>query len=240
MPTMLKRFLGLQDTGEISSVAWHLRLNWPRVVLLVAALAAIGYVVYLYRKEQTLRPRRRVLLGVLRGIVIVMILTLLFEPVLALRTTMDLPRTVLVLTDFSDSMNMPEQRTAPADQRAAALALGRIGYDQPEAPLGEELARDVSEVTRIELAKALLKHPSHNVFEKIAETYRVRHFAFGEKLRPAKGEGETGADAFRRMSAADRATRLGTAMEEALERFSGTTWVTNVSPFGSLSRSGTG
>ncbi|HUT01872.1 MAG TPA: hypothetical protein VM031_05420 [Phycisphaerae bacterium] len=218
---MLKKFLGLDDAGAISRLEWYLRLDWPSVVLLAAIVAAVVYTAILYRRERALRPGKRVLLGLFRATALIVLLVLLFEPVLAVSTTVKLPRTVLVLLDVSDSMNIQDKRRRPADQKAAALALGRISYSDPNAEVPEDARTVVSSVSRTDLARALLLRPTDNAFRKIAENYRVRYFAFGDKLVPAAGKGATGPEALTKTDANDATTRLGGAIEEALARFSG-------------------
>ena len=218
---MLRSLLGLKDAGEIHELQWYLRLNWPLAVLAVAAVAAIVYAAVLYRRERTIRPPRRVLLGALRAAALLVLLVLLFEPVMAVSTAVNLPRTVLVLLDVSDSMNIQDKRRRPEELAEAAVALGKVPYSDPNAEIPDEARTTVSSVSRIELAKALLRHPTHNVFTRIAENYRVRYFAFGRKLFPAEGKGAAGPEALAVLDANDPATQLGTAMEEALARFSG-------------------
>ena len=218
---MLKHFLGLDDAGTISRIEGYLRLGWPTAVLLAAMVAAVVYAVVLYRRERTLSRAKRTLLGVLRAVALMVVLVLLFEPVLAVSTTVELPRTVLVLLDVSESMNIQDKRRRPADLPAAALALGKIPYSDPNAAVPDDARTVVSSVSRTDLARALLLRPSDNVFHKVAQDYRVRYFAFGDRLAPAEGKGATGADVLAKIDANDPVTRLGTVIEEALARFSG-------------------
>jgi len=221
MNGVLRDLLGLKGTGEIQELSWYLRLNWPLAVLAAVVAVAIVYAVLLYRRERTVRGGRRALLGVLRAVALVLILVLLFEPVAAISTAVELPRTVLVLLDVSDSMNIRDKRRKPAQQRVAAMALGTVPYGDANAEVPDEARQAVSSASRLDLARGLLRHPTRNVFAQIAEKYRVRYFAFGEDLFPAEGKGATGPEALAALDANDGATRLGTAVEEALARFSG-------------------
>jgi hypothetical protein len=218
---MWSKLLGLKDAGEVTGVDWYLRLHWPKIVLLLAIVAAVIYAVVLYRHERTLSIKKRTLLGVIRTLVLIVLLVLLFEPVLAVSTSVELPRTVLVLLDASESMKIQDKRIRPADQREAAVALGKVPYGDANAAVPEDARAVCSSISRIDLAKALLRTKAGNVFEKIAETYRVRFFTFGDKLLPAAGKGGTGPESLAATDANQASTRLGTAMEEALSRFSG-------------------
>jgi hypothetical protein len=218
---MLRKLLGLGGDGAIRRLEWGLRLDWPKVVLLAAVVVAIAYVVLIYRRERTIGARRRTLLGVLRGVIFILLLVLLFEPVVAVSTAVKLPRTVLVLMDASESMNIRDKRRREADQRRAALALGKLGYEDPNAELPEDARAEAAAASRLDLARGLLRRGTNNVFEQIAENYRVRYFAFGRKVTPAEGKGLAVRESLAALDANDPATRLGTAMEEALARFSG-------------------
>ncbi len=218
---MLRRLLGLDDAGDVSRLEPYLRLDWPRAVLLAAVVAALVYVVVVYRRERTIPRRKRTLLGVLRAGTFVVLLVLLFEPVLAVSTTVPLPRTVLVLLDASESMNIRDKRRRPAEQAEAALALGTLPYADANAELPDDARAAASRASRLELARGLLARGQGNVFEQIARRYRVRYFAFGRRVVPAEGRGLTGPQALAAVDANAPATRLGTAMEEALARFGG-------------------
>jgi uncharacterized membrane protein len=218
---MLQRLLGLEDVESIARIEWYFRLNWPKILLAVGIAAAIAYAMSLYHRERLLRRRRRILLGVLRSAAFAIILLLLFEPVMGLTTTVRLPRTVLVLMDVSDSMNIRDDRRLAEDRRSAALGMGKLRYEEANASVPDHVLEEVSRASRVELAKSLLKHPTAKVFEQIAANYEVRYFTFGDALLPPKGKGETMADKLQDADASDRSTRLGTALEEALARFTG-------------------
>ncbi len=218
---MIKWLLRLNDVQTITDSQWYLRLNWPKIVLLLAVIAAGVYVVMLYRRERTLRRRRRALLASLRTAIFAVILLLLFEPVVALSTVVELPRTVLVLVDASDSMNIRDDRQRVDDRKAAAFGLGKIAHDQLGGDVPPRVLEESARASRLELAKALLKHPTANVFQQLAQNYQVRYFTFGEQLEPPKGKGETSADKVQDMTAEGRFTRLGTALDEVTSRFSG-------------------
>ena len=224
---MLRRLLGIDDVERINSVEPYLRLAWPKFLLLLAVLAAVVYVVHLYRRERMISRRKRALLATVRSAIFAIIILLLFEPVLGLNVTVDLPRTVLVLLDASDSMNIKDDRVRPIDQREAALGMGKLPYDNPQADvseLPEDDLRAVSTVSRAALAEAILDHPSVNVFEKLSQTYEVRHFGFAEKLVPTEGKGDQSSKGPGDPNAprpGDQATLLGSSLDEALSRFSG-------------------
>jgi len=216
---MLRKLLRIDDVQRINSIEPFFRLGWPLLVLLLAVAAAVLYVAYLYHRERMISKGKRVLLGTIRSVIFAIIILLLFEPVLGLNVTVDLPRTVLVLRDASDSMNIKDDRVRPADQREAALAMGKLSYDNPFAnvsALPEDDLQAVSAVSRLQMANSLLNHPTERVFENMAKTYEVRHFDFAEKLVSIDNryDGNT-------PDPGDQATWVGSSLDEALSRFSG-------------------
>jgi hypothetical protein len=218
---MLNRLLQLDADGPPGALQVFLRHPWAGVAVLLLLAAAAGYALLLYRKETTLTRGRRSLLGVLRALVLAGVVLLLFEPVLGFETILKLPRTVLVLLDVSESMGLKDARTNEDEVRSAALALGRASFKNPGLPLSETARSAVTAATRLDLAKAILAHPETNVFEHLGRTCKVRYFAFGDRLDPAAGEGEVLPAALRAAGARAPATRLGSALEEAVTRYSG-------------------
>ncbi len=218
---MVPRLLGFEKVGPITRLDPYLGLGWGVVVLLVLAAAAIIYVVALYRMERMLTKGRRIVLGVLRAVVLVLVLVLLFEPMLGVEMIADLPRTLLVLLDVSESMAIEDDRTSEEALKEAALGLGKISYAEAAEPLPEGVKADVAGVSRIEIAKAILSAPPEGPFARLSEDYKLRYFRFGRRLEPTAGEGEVLPNTLQASEATDPVTRLGSAIVEALGRYSG-------------------
>jgi uncharacterized membrane protein len=98
--------------------------------LLVAALI---FSIIVYRRERMLRRGERVALGVLRLAVLALLLLVLWQPVANILLTRSIRPHVLVLADASQSMNIRDTRKDPADLAEAAMALGRIEFENPRA-----------------------------------------------------------------------------------------------------------
>jgi hypothetical protein len=145
----------------------------------------------------------------------------LFEPRLGLETLVDAKRTVLVLLDTSASMATADRRQDASDLHDAAVALGKVPFGEPASALPEAARLAAAEARRLDLAKGLLRHPTRNVFDHLARHYVVRYYAFGERLEPTRGKGETVPEALRAAEADGRATRLGTALAQAVDRSAG-------------------
>ena len=216
------KLLNIDQSGPVTYFDCYLRDTWPRLILVLLIFAAISFVVLLYRREMALPMRRRVLLGVFRALALIIVIVLLFEPVLGLETVIRLPRTILVLLDTSESMGIKDARKTPEELRDAALALGKLARDQIGQPLPETVKAEVTSAARLDMAKGILGRAEGNVFQQIAQDdCKVRYFGFGERLEPATGEGETFPDMLRSAAATGKSTSLGTAIEDAVSRYSG-------------------
>lgn len=217
---MLSRLIGFDAEGPVTHVELGWRSAWPAWLLLVLAVAAGVYAAWLYRREPALTLVRRVVLGGLRAGILVLVLVLLFQPVLRGEQTVSLRRNVLVMLDVSDSMNIKDDRADKAAIEEAALALGKLSFaaETRDVPPG---IRQAVNVSRIDLAKALLAHPELKLPERLAKDYKPRYFLFGDKLSPTQGEGETVVETLKAAKATAPATRLGSVIDEAVGRYGG-------------------
>jgi len=218
---VLERLLGLDEVGAVTYFELLLRSPWPRLVILALLLVAIAYAVLLYRRETSLPRRRRVVLGVCRAAVLGLLVLALFEPILGLEMTVKARRTLLVLLDTSESMSTRDPRRTEEELKDAALALGKVPPADAAKPLPEAARVDAAAAPRIDLAKGILAHPTARLFEHLGESYTLRYFGFGERLEPAGGKGESAPDALRAAQATAKVTRLGTALQEAVDRNTG-------------------
>lgn len=204
--------------GYDSLDTFYFRQPWPLAVLLLLAAVALLGVMFVYGRERALSPALRVGLGALRALLYVLILLLLFEPVGAQTRTVTLPSNVLILLDVSESMDLKDARQRPDDLAEAAHALGKLPLQERSIP--EALRAEVAAVPRLDLARGILTHPDLKLFQQPGERYRLRWFSFGERLDPAP-EGEAVRDWLGRARASAKATRLGEALQGAVDRYSG-------------------
>ena len=213
--------MGLNEVGTISYFEFLLRSGWPRLVVLALIALAVAYAIYLYRKEKALTRGRRIVLGALRAGAMGLVMLLVFEPILGLEMTIKARRTLLVLMDTSESMSTRDPRQTEDELKDAALALDKAPYAEVAKPLTETARAAAVSAARIDMAKGILTHPDLNLMSKLAENYTIRYFGFGERLEPTQGKGETAPDALMAAQPTGKATRLGSAIAEAVDRSAG-------------------
>ena len=218
---MIPRLFGIKDAVSVNYFEWYLRQVWPRWVLVLLLALALAYVVYLYSREKTLSVVRRWVLGTLRMAVCTILLVMLFQPGFSAEITRRIQGNVLVLVDRSQSMTIQDKRILPPQQAEAALALGKVRYDQADTAALEPYRTEIDRATRLDLAKGILSQPEVRPFEKIGLDHPIRYFAFGQRLNPVSGEGELSADSLKSIAATDKSTSLGAAIEDAVSRYSG-------------------
>ena len=218
---MIERLLGLDEVGPITYFEFLLRSQWPRVLILALIAVAVAYAVYLYRKEKALTRGRRIALGILRAAVLGLLVLIVFEPILGLEMTVKARRTLLVLMDTSESMTTRDPRQTEDELKDAALALDKMPYDEAGGPLTETARAAAVSAPRTDLAKGILSHPGLELLPRLAENYTLRFFGFGERLEPAQGKGEVAPDMLMAAGATGKATRMGSAISEAVDRSAG-------------------
>lgn len=219
---MIPKLLGLEEKGQITYAEWYLRNPWPAIVLLLLIIGAVVYAGYLYRQEDSITRLRRMFLGGVRGVIYAIILILLFEPVFALEMDIKLRSRILILMDVSESMNIEDKRTRPEDLKSAALMMGDASFGENPAKIQAAPEKPkTSTPSRITLAKSLLKHPELDIFGKLAETYELCYFGFGEHLEPAQGKGEATDNTLLEAEGVAKSTRMGSAIDEAVTRQGG-------------------
>jgi hypothetical protein len=218
---VIEKLLGLNEVGPLTYFEFLLRSHWPRLLILALVALAVAYGLYLYRKERSLTSGRRWVLGLFRATVLALVVVILFEPILGLEMTVKLRRTLLVLMDTSESMSVRDPRQTEDELKEAALALDKIKAEDFAAPLPETARAAAVAATRLDLAKGVLNHPTLKLMDRLAENYTLRYFGFGEHLEPTQGKGEAAPEVLLSAQAAAKATRLGSALQEAVDRSAG-------------------
>lgn len=188
MSALLLKLLGA-ETGEAArlaeaSLAFRsvVRPGWVVLGLLAVAVGVWG----LYRLSPVrLSSARRWTLTGLRVVFVGLLLGLLLQPELRLTVEGSVRRLLVLLLDNSASMQIKDARLEPADQKRAAIACGLLdparGLSQP---LDSTRARQVQQITRLELLKSALSNERLGLLDRLARQFELEAYAFGEGLVP--------------------------------------------------------
>ena len=221
MQWIYQHVLGLKDATNVTYFEWHLRSPWPSAVAALLVAAAIAFAVWLYRRQGRVGRPKRVALGVLRAAILALIVLMLFEPVFGVEMEVKLRRLVIMLVDTSESMQVRDQREREADLREAAMATGRIAYDDAAPGLSVQTRQDVGAIARVDLAKAVLTNADLGLLRSLDRDHKVQMFTFDDTLEAVSVEQERLADSVPAIEATGQATRLGGVIEEAIGRYAG-------------------
>jgi uncharacterized membrane protein len=173
---------------------------WGFALLLFIGLIAFAF--YLYRSESWLARNRRLIMGscyVLAGFLIVL---LLLEPALKLKSTRTQKKNLIVLLDVSESMSIRDH-----------VVEGTVGESPPEGNESNVLRQPGS---RLSHAKDALLRIRKNLDDK----YSVHYYSMGDRLQTLSLDGN-GSEVLGEISADAGSSKLGSAMEEAMARHAG-------------------
>jgi len=208
-------FLGIPPADPGQGTEWHFShaFPWPSWVLLLFCLAAGAGVVWVYRQDAALLPRRiRWLLTGLRLAVIGLLLVVLSEVVLSIERT-GLPYAV-VLLDVSASMATEDQYSDSAARNEARRLVAEADTGGP---------------SRLNLGKALLLERNGAFLKSLLENHKLRLYTVaaaesllgnGDSLRAADIDGLL--PEIRKLQPLGDQTRLGDALRRVLNGLRGT------------------
>jgi len=221
---------GILDLGPAGTLG--LRGSWPPWVLAALIVVAVVVTVVVYRRQGGISSWLRVVLTMLRATACVLLIALVFEPVLSVAKDLIVPSNVLVLLDVSQSMTLTEQRSKEEDLLDAARALGSVPLSSDAGSGGTAASIDAAttdarekaaRATRLDMARGLIANPALEVFRRQNDEVRTHFFRFGASLEPAEIDATFLDHDVVPEAATAGETRLGSALEEAIERYSGQT-----------------
>ncbi|MCE5278989.1 MAG: hypothetical protein ABFD92_19370 [Planctomycetaceae bacterium] len=122
------QWLGVEGY-EYKGVAFSSPL--PAVALAICIILAAALAIYLYSRESSLSPAKRIGLGLCRAVIYAVLLVMLFGPIMELERKNTLSRNLLVLVDRSASMNIVDKRVAGEEVADGAMAMGKTPYVLP-------------------------------------------------------------------------------------------------------------
>ena len=226
----------LQDAGRIAGASLSLRGGLSLGWFLVSALALVGLSAWLYRRSPGSVSRgRRFLLTALRAVFLVLLLALLLRPVLSFTVEGSIRRVLVLLMDASASMQIKDPRIDAPDQKRVAIARD---WMDPKGGLGQTLdrsrAREVEQVARVELLKAVLRNERMALLPRLDQEFDLAAFSFGRGVAELSAratvtttnnaDAAAGASAPKRfdwvdsLEASSPTTAIGDALREVINR----------------------
>ncbi len=169
---------------------------------LVLFIGLIAFAFYLYRSESWLARNRRLIMGscyVLAGFLIVL---LLLEPALLLKSTRSQKNNLIVLLDVSESMSIRDHVDEGASGESPPEGNESVAHGQPGSRLSH--AKD-----------ALLK-----LHSGLGDKYSVHYYSMGDRLQTLSLDGNS-SEPLSEITADAGSSKIGSAMEEAMARHAG-------------------
>lgn len=193
MKEMLRLFgIPVSDSVQVSDIAIAFHGFNPGTALLIALLI-IGATVWVYlHTTPRLSLAQKTILAVLRSLLLVMILLMLMRPVLLLTVEGMIRQSLLLLIDSSASMRINDLRQDPSDLKRAAIAKGLL---DPKEGLAQGLPSDASsfsQMSRSDVLKSMLTNDRLQLLTKLAQTYDLVPYTFGQTLQAVSGGGAPG------------------------------------------------
>ena len=222
---MLKMLFDIGEDETVQDFHFSIQQDYWAIAWL-CFFGLLFYAVYLYRSESWLSHNRRLIMGgsyVLAGLLLVF---LLLQPTLQMEYTTPPPkRKLLVLVDASHSMSIHDKFQREEDLLEVAKIMQIEASDSTQG--GNEAKLDLikkkiaeNDPSRLDLVKAAIGHPSIGFSKTAGDQYEVIYYTLGESLtQVADGSEET--ELLDGQTADANSSRIGSAIEEALNRHAG-------------------
>jgi len=225
----------LTHGGKLTEGASQVSLSyegWTPGWAFFAGLVLAAGVIALYRfTPRAVSGWKIAAMTVLRILLCACFLALLTRPILFLTIEQPVRRTLLVLLDVSQSMNLKDPRVDADDLKRAALAYGAL---DPKAGLDQNPPADTAAfkgLSRLELLTALAGNTKINLWPRLHEKANLAFYGFGRNLSEI---GSLGADSpdpgavtkltaeesgafFKHLEAPENATAIGDSLRALLD-----------------------
>ena len=225
------RLLGLDDAVQIGSVEQAWAAPWahdgPAWIVLGCLGLVVLAVVFYTRLQHIHRVRTRLVLGLFRAAVLVLLFLMLAEPVLTIRVTSRLRPTLWLLLDGTESMAI-QDALPEAEAARLAEAVGLHGTDLKSvrlAPAGTSPGTVAAQPARVDFVKALLSKKDDNLLERLGRKARLQAFVLdrpdGVRALDASAAGDDRLDPARlgeQWTTKCQVTALGAALEDLTRR----------------------
>lgn len=216
---MLKTLLNLKDGQQI--IGLNLLMRGSMALLGIFIVGAILYTIFHYRSVRDIPSKGRKTMGLCHLLALLILVFIIAMPAAKIRYTKTYRPTMLMLVDTSRSMGVADKRVTTEALAEAARILDGLPFDKDVA---EDTVRQYLEkapgISRLDLVKALFEHPDIDLLGRAGERFDVRFFSFDQGLAP-EGGAEDAAAWLAGREAEGAASRIGSAISEAVSRYTG-------------------
>lgn len=219
MIQFLLKFLGVKIEGaqQVTSASLQLRHDdWlGSIVFISLILGVFAWAAYRYMEgHRQLRPDRRRLLTALRLTLFALLLFILLRPVFSFTIENRLRRTLVLLMDKSESMNIEDVRDDDSDLKRAAIAKGLT--DRLDQPVDQHRAAELHHISRMHLVKAAFDNKKLDLINTLKSKYDLEFLSFGRSVATSSEE-----DLLKPPTPDDegaQSTAIGSAVHDILNR----------------------
>lgn len=170
---MLSKMFNLEEGQKI--IDMDILLRGSHVLLILFIIGAIVYTFFHYRSVRKIPAKGRSFTGLCHLLALLVLVVIIAMPVAKVRYSKSYRPIMLMLVDTSRSMDVKDKRvTAEALNEAAQILNG--------LPLDKKVTDDViqqylnqkDKSSRLDLVKALFKHPDIDLLRRAGERFDVR------------------------------------------------------------------
>ena len=209
-------------TGMLSTIAGFEKLIWGQFPGIGWAIAAVIGVVVLtllsFKWSRGAPIPIRIALGVARLFALLVIVSIIFEPIAVVTKTQETKRRLPVLVDVSGSMAVKDHRKRPEEVIEAATALGMLAL-----PQAGQRTKDLSEISRqqreaigrasrLDLASGTLTTAARPILDDLAKDFDISYHTFGKDVRVLGEEGKFNAEILGELTADSPGTHMADAL----------------------------
>lgn len=216
---MLAKFFNLEDGQQI--IDMDILLRGSHALLALFIIGSLVYTVFHYRSVRSIPSSGRKFTGLCHLLALLVIIIMVAMPVAKVRYSKHYRPIMLMLVDTSRSMGVNDKRVSAEALNEAAQILNGLPLDKEAADdVIQQMLNSKEPLSRLDLVKALFKHPDIDLLRRANKRFDVRFFSFDASLAPEGGAKDAGKWLADR-DATGEASRIGSAIDEAVSRYNG-------------------
>ncbi len=216
---MLSKLLNLEGGQQI--IGFNLLMRGSMALLGLFIVGSIVYTILQYRSVRSIPSKGRKFMGTCHLLALLILVFMIAMPAAKIRYTKTYRPTMLMLVDTSRSMAAADKRATAESLAEAARIMDGLSFDKDVAEdLIQQYLEKAPDISRLDLVKALFAHPDIDLLRRAGNRFDVRFFSFDQGLTPEGGAEDPSAWLGDR-NADGEASRIGTAIREAVARYTG-------------------